>query len=204
MRFPRRRERGGVTIQTTSNMHLIRHFVIGFGATAGGKCRLLLMSLRLATICTESVLAAVKGSIRTTRAPEAWRQPRIWEQTSMDIAWRWLCVGLAGLILFWSGPARGDDSGLRPLDIYFIDVMGGASTLLVTPEQGVDPDRLGLAGIRGSRPQADRSCAQGPGWLRPPGPPGHHALAHGPFRGRRRPGEGLRNQALLGPGAAGG
>jgi len=52
----------------------------------------------------------------------------------MDFAWRWLCVGLAGLLVL-TGSARGDDSGPRPLDIYFIDVMGGASTLIVTPEK---------------------------------------------------------------------
>ena len=34
-----------------------------------------------------------------------------------------------------TGSARGDDSGPRPLDIYFIDVMGGAATLIVTPEK---------------------------------------------------------------------
>ena len=48
----------------------------------------------------------------------------------MDFAWRWLCVGLAGLFVL-TGSARGDDSGPRPLDIYFIDVMGGAATLPV-------------------------------------------------------------------------
>ncbi|MGD0043316.1 MAG: MBL fold metallo-hydrolase [Isosphaeraceae bacterium] len=52
----------------------------------------------------------------------------------MDFAWRWLCVGLAGLLVL-TGSARGDDSGPRPLDIYFIDVMGGAATLIVTPEK---------------------------------------------------------------------
>jgi competence protein ComEC len=52
----------------------------------------------------------------------------------MDFAWRWLCVGLAGLCVL-TGWARGDDSGPRPLDIYFIDVMGGAATLIVTPEK---------------------------------------------------------------------
>ncbi len=52
----------------------------------------------------------------------------------MYSAWRWLSVGLAGLLVL-TGPARGDDSGPRPLDIYFIDVMGGASTLIVTPEK---------------------------------------------------------------------
>ncbi len=60
--------------------------------------------------------------------------PWIREQTSMDFAWRWLGVGLAGLLVL-TGSARGDDSGPRPLDIYFIDVMGGAATLIVTPEK---------------------------------------------------------------------
>src|SRR5271157_866611 len=45
--------------------------------------------------------------------------PWIREQTSMDFAWRWLCVGLAGLLVL-TGSARGDDSGPRPLDISFI------------------------------------------------------------------------------------
>ena len=52
----------------------------------------------------------------------------------MDFAWRWLCIVLAGLLVLGSR-ARGDDSGSRPLDIYFIDVMGGAATLIVTPEK---------------------------------------------------------------------
>ena len=60
--------------------------------------------------------------------------PWIREQTSMDFAWRWLGVGLAGLLVL-TDSARGDDSGPRPLDIYFIDVMGGAATLIVTPEK---------------------------------------------------------------------
>src|SRR5208283_5414173 len=38
---------------------------------------------------------------------------------------RWILPGSAG----------GDDSGPRPLDIYFIDVVGGAATLIVTPEK---------------------------------------------------------------------
>ena len=52
----------------------------------------------------------------------------------MDFAWRWLCMGLAGLLV-WTSSASGDESGPRPLDIYFIDVMGGAATLIVTPEK---------------------------------------------------------------------
>ena len=52
----------------------------------------------------------------------------------MNSVFRWLSAGLAALILS-TGLARGDDSGPRPLDIYFIDVMGGAATLTVTPEK---------------------------------------------------------------------
>ena len=52
----------------------------------------------------------------------------------MGFARRLLCVGFAGLFVLTSS-ARADDSGPQPLEIYFIDVMGGASTLIVTPEK---------------------------------------------------------------------
>jgi competence protein ComEC len=52
----------------------------------------------------------------------------------MDFARRLLCVGLAGLLILTSS-ARGGDTGPRPLDVYFIDVMGGAATLIVTPDK---------------------------------------------------------------------
>jgi competence protein ComEC len=60
--------------------------------------------------------------------------PGIREQTSMDLARRLLCVGFTWLLVATS-LARGDDSGPRSLDLYFIDVMGGAATLIVTPEK---------------------------------------------------------------------
>jgi competence protein ComEC len=41
---------------------------------------------------------------------------------------------LTPLLLCGSTPARAQTDRARPLDIYFIDVMGGAATLLVTPE----------------------------------------------------------------------
>ena len=62
------------------------------------------------------------------------RKPWIGEHTSMDFARRFFCMGFAGLVL-WTSSARGDEPGQRPLDIYFIDVMGGAATLIVTPEK---------------------------------------------------------------------
>jgi competence protein ComEC len=49
-------------------------------------------------------------------------------------AWRCLCLGLAGLLVSM-GAAHGEPPQPRPLDIYFIDVMGGAATLIVTPER---------------------------------------------------------------------
>jgi len=49
-------------------------------------------------------------------------------------AWRCLCLGLAGLLVSM-GAALGEPPQPRPLDIYFIDVMGGAATLIVTPER---------------------------------------------------------------------
>jgi hypothetical protein len=48
-----------------------RDLVTEIGATAGGNCRLLLMSLRLATICTGSALVAGGHPARTDRPLEA-------------------------------------------------------------------------------------------------------------------------------------
>ncbi len=47
---------------------------------------------------------------------------------------RSLSVALLGLVGLLANPARADDPPARGLDIYFIDVMGGAATLIVTPE----------------------------------------------------------------------
>ncbi len=52
----------------------------------------------------------------------------------MDFMCRWCCAGLAALLVL-AASARGDDARPKPLDIYFIDVMGGAATLIVTPEK---------------------------------------------------------------------
>src|SRR4051812_8388667 len=52
----------------------------------------------------------------------------------MRFAWRSLVVGmLAGLSL--AGVADGAPADVRGLEVYFIDVQGGAATLLVTPER---------------------------------------------------------------------
>jgi beta-lactamase superfamily II metal-dependent hydrolase len=59
----------------------------------------------------------------------------IQERLSMAFPRPWISAGLAGLLAFFMAAARGDDSGTRPLDLYFIDVMGGAATLIVTPEK---------------------------------------------------------------------
>jgi competence protein ComEC len=79
-------------------------------------------------------LDALGHSERTEKSLEGQWMPWIREQTSMDFSWRWLCAGLAGLFVL-TGSASGDEFGPRPLDIYFIDVMGGAATLIVTPEK---------------------------------------------------------------------
>jgi beta-lactamase superfamily II metal-dependent hydrolase len=52
----------------------------------------------------------------------------------MDFGRRLFFVGVTVLLVMTS-PTRGDDSGPRSLDLYFIDVMGGAATLIVTPEK---------------------------------------------------------------------
>jgi competence protein ComEC len=52
----------------------------------------------------------------------------------MTFAWRSLILGvLAGLVQV--GGAHGGPPAARALEIYFIDVQGGAATLLVTPER---------------------------------------------------------------------
>ena len=90
----------------------------------------------------------------------------------------------------------------RGLDIYFIDVMGGAATLIVTPERESILIDSGWPGLDDRDPEADRPRAQGPGRVRPSRPPDHDPLAHGPLRRRRRAGQAGRDRALLGPGAA--
>jgi beta-lactamase superfamily II metal-dependent hydrolase len=52
----------------------------------------------------------------------------------MDLVKRLFCVGITSLFVVTS-PAQGEDSWPRSLDLYFIDVMGGAATLIVTPEK---------------------------------------------------------------------
>ena len=68
----------------------------------------------------------------------------------------------------------------------------------------VDPDRLGLAGPEGSRPEADRPRPEGPGRLRPSRPSGHDALAHGSLRRRGGAGQADPDRPLLGSRPAGG
>ncbi len=46
----------------------------------------------------------------------------------------WGALGV-GLLVGWAGTARAQDSEKPGLDIYFVDVQGGAATLLVTPER---------------------------------------------------------------------
>ncbi len=92
------------------------------------------MGLRLATIFTK--LALMPRGQNGTNTEVVWKtlMPGIREQTSMDLARPLLCVGFTWLLVATS-LARGDDSGPRSLDLYFIDVMGGAATLIVTPEK---------------------------------------------------------------------
>jgi beta-lactamase superfamily II metal-dependent hydrolase len=52
----------------------------------------------------------------------------------MNLVRRWFCIGFTGLLVVTS-TAHGDDSWPRSLHLYFIDVMGGAATLIVTPEK---------------------------------------------------------------------
>ena len=78
----------------------------------------------------------------------------------------------------------GADSPGRPLDIYFIDVMGGAATLIVTPERESILIDSGWPGLNDRDPEADRARPEGCGRTRPSRPPGHDALAHRPLRRR--------------------
>ncbi len=49
-------------------------------------------------------------------------------------SFRWVCAGFAGFLLLTT-TAFGEEPAARPLNLYFIDVMGGAATLIVTPEK---------------------------------------------------------------------
>lgn len=53
-----------------------------------------------------------------------------------------------------ASPALADDG--RGLEVYFIDVAGGAATLIVSPEEGIGVGRYRLVHPRGSRPIANR------------------------------------------------
>ena len=105
------------------------------------------------------------------------QQPRSSNQCPTRI--QRLAVALAAVVLLGGGTGPG-----RPLEIYFIDVMGRGDADR-DPRAGVAPDRLGLAGLRGPRPEADRARPEGRGRARPPRPPGDDPLAQRPFRRRR-------------------
>ena len=85
------------------------------------------------------------------------------------MAHRFGLLGAAlGAVLFMTAAAPSD----RPFDIYFIDVMGGAATLIVTPERESLLIDSGWPGFERSRPEADRARPEGRGRARPSRPPG--------------------------------
>ena len=69
----------------------------------------------------------------------------------------------------------------RDLKIVFIDVEGGASTLIVTPHAGVGADRHRLGATGRARRAADPGRGAGRGGA-PDRSSDHDALAHGPLR----------------------
>ena len=87
----------------------------------------------------------------------------------------------------------------RPLEIFFIDVQGGAATLIVTPERESILIDSGWPGLERSRSQANCSCSQGPGGMRPARSPGDDPLAHGSLRRRCGARSAGADRQVLGP-----
>src|SRR3954463_4457885 len=48
---------------------------------------------------------------------------------------RMIPMAIAIVCLGLQGPAFGAEPAARPLEIYFVDVLGGAATLIITPER---------------------------------------------------------------------
>ena len=67
---------------------------------------------------------------------------------------------------------------------------------------GIGPDRLGLAGLDDRDPKRIEHVLKDVREARPPRPPGHDPLAHGPLRRGGGPGQAGQDRPLLGPRAA--
>ena len=127
---------------------------------------------------------------------------REWRKKSMGFSGRGVILGVvAGLALLGGSDADAAPPESRGLDIYFIDVQGGAATLLVTPERESILIDSGWPGLEDRDPKRIVQVLKERGRMRPSRPPDHDPLAHGPLRRRGRAGEADRDQALLGPGA---
>ena len=127
----------------------------------------------------------------------------IWERTAM-ISRIYSCGFFAAVVLAMGNIRRRCPRLPRPLEIYFIDVEGGAATLLVTPDRESILIDSGWPGKDDRDPKRIVHVLKDLARMRPARPSGHDPLAHRPLWRRGRAGHGWSDRPVLGPRAAGG